>query len=80
MAGGPANTLVVGPWTHGGWACVGWRSSWGMSDFHLEDRECFFRKEIQFPFFEKYLKGREEGEPLPKAYVFETGSECLAEV
>ncbi len=28
----------------------------------------FFRKNIQFPFFEYYLKGK--GSPLPKAYVF----------
>ena len=35
----------------------------------------FFRSQIQFPFFEYYLKGR-NGAPLPKAYVFETGSMC----
>ena len=35
--------------------------------------DLFFRKEIQFPFFEHYLKGKPEP-ALPKAYVFETGS------
>ncbi len=32
----------------------------------------FFRAKIQFPFFEYYLKGK--GTVLPKAYVFETGT------
>ena len=32
----------------------------------------FFRKEIQFPFFEHYLKGK--GEAPPEAYMFETGT------
>ena len=32
----------------------------------------FFRRNIQFPFFEYYLKGK--GSPMPKAYVFETGT------
>ena len=71
VAGGPANTLVVGPWVHGGWAAqdgdrlgdVGFNSKTGV----------FFRKEIQFPFFEMYLKDK-KGKALPKAYVFETGS------
>jgi putative CocE/NonD family hydrolase len=33
----------------------------------------FFRDKIQFPFFEQYLKGKGT-EDLPKAYVFETGT------
>ena len=33
----------------------------------------YFRDNIQFPFFEKYLKGKGT-EDLPKAYVFETGT------
>jgi putative CocE/NonD family hydrolase len=33
----------------------------------------FYRAKIEYPFFEFYLKAR-NGEPLPKAYVFETGS------
>ncbi len=37
----------------------------------LQDRE-YFRANIQFPFFEHYLKGK--GEAQPKAVVFETGT------
>jgi putative CocE/NonD family hydrolase len=67
---GTANTLVVGPWVHGGWS----RSDGD----HLGDVKfnaktgAFFRASIQFPFFEHYLKGK--GEAPPEAYVFETGT------
>jgi uncharacterized protein len=33
----------------------------------------YFREKIQFPFFEAYLKGNGDAK-LPKAYVFETGT------
>jgi len=64
-------TLVEGPWVHGGWA--------GGAGDHLGDVQFgaktanYFRKHIQFPFFEHYLKGK--GEVLPKAIVFETGTD-----
>jgi putative CocE/NonD family hydrolase len=67
---GTPNSLVVGPWVHGGWA--------GGDGDHLGDVQFaaktgeFFRAHIQFPFFEYYLKGKGNG--LPKAYVFETGT------
>jgi len=67
---GATTTLVEGPWVHGGWA----RSNGdhlGDAQFNSKTAE-FFRKNIQFPFFEYYLKGK--GSPLPKAYVFETGT------
>jgi hypothetical protein len=67
---GTPNTLVVGPWVHGGWA----RSDGdhlGDVQFDAKTAE-FFRKQIQFPFFEYYLKGK--GSAMPKAYVFETGT------
>jgi uncharacterized protein len=64
-------TLVEGPWVHGGWA----RSEGdhlGDIQFNAKTAE-YFRKNIQFPFFEYYLKGK--GSPLPKAMVFETGTD-----
>ena len=63
-------TLVEGPWVHGGWA----RSDGS----HLGDIQfnantaAYFRSNVQFPFFEHYLKGK--GEAQPKAVVFETGT------
>ncbi len=67
---GIANTIVEGPWVHGGWA----RSDGdhlGDVQFNAKTAE-FFRRNIQFPFFEYYLKGK--GEPMPEAYMFETGA------
>ena len=67
---GTTTTLVEGPWVHGGWA----RSNGdhlGDAQFNAKTGE-FFRRNIQFPFFEYYLKGK--GSQMPKAYVFETGT------
>jgi putative CocE/NonD family hydrolase len=68
---GAVNTLVVGPWTHGGWS-GGDGDRLGDATFNSKTGP-FFRAQIQFPFFEKYLKGRDHA-ALPKAYVFETGT------
>jgi uncharacterized protein len=65
------NTLVEGPWVHGGWA-RGDGSHLGDIQFGAKTSD-YFRENIQFPFFEHYLKGK--GESLPKAIVFETGSD-----
>ncbi len=67
---GIQNSLVVGPWVHGGWASTD-GDHLGDIQFNAKTAE-FFRANIQFPFFEYYLKGK--GEALPKAYVFETGT------
>ncbi len=70
MNPGTVNTIVEGPWVHGGWA----RSDGdhlGDVTFNAKTGE-YFRKNIQFPFFEYYLKGK--GDTLPKAYTFETGT------
>ncbi|MDR3739236.1 MAG: CocE/NonD family hydrolase [Terracidiphilus sp.] len=63
-------TIVEGPWVHGGWA----RSDGdhlGDISFNAKTGD-YFRKNVQFPFFEHYLKGK--GAAQPKAVVFETGS------
>jgi hypothetical protein len=65
------NGLVEGPWVHGGWAHLD-GDHLGSVSFAAKTG-LYFRDNIQFPFFEKYLKGRET-EDLPKAYVFETGT------
>ncbi|MGP8186368.1 MAG: CocE/NonD family hydrolase [Terracidiphilus sp.] len=63
-------TLVEGPWVHGGWA-RGDGDRLGDVQFNAKTSE-YFRANIQFPFFEKYLKGK--GKTLPTAVVFETGT------
>jgi uncharacterized protein len=65
------NALVVGPWVHGGWARYEGKHL-GRVEFASDTGE-YYRKNIVFPFFEQNLKGNGEGK-LPKAYVFETGT------
>jgi putative CocE/NonD family hydrolase len=66
-----ADTLVEGPWVHGGWA-RGLGASLG--DIHFgSDTSVFFQQTIEAPFFAHYLKNA-AWTPLPKAYTFETGS------
>jgi putative CocE/NonD family hydrolase len=63
-------TLVEGPWVHGGWA-RGDGNHLGDISFNA-NTAAYFRTNIQFPFFEHYLKGK--GAAQPKAVVFETGA------
>jgi putative CocE/NonD family hydrolase len=63
-------TLVEGPWVHGGWA-HGDGDRLGDVQFNAKTGE-YFRSNVQFPFFEHYLKGK--GAAQPKAVVFETGT------
>ncbi len=66
------NHLVMGPWQHGGWA-HGAGDKLGDVSFHVKSAE-FFRDEIELPFFEYHLKGK-AADKLPKAWVFETGTD-----
>ena len=68
---GIANTLVVGPWAHGGWARAG-GDHLGSAYFGSNTAD-FFREQIELPFFKHHLKGGPDPK-LPEAYVFETGS------
>ena len=72
LSPGAANTLVMGPWRHGGWA-RGDGSSLGPIPFHSKTSE-YFRDHIEFPFFEYHLKGKGSGS-FPEAQVYETGSD-----
>jgi len=65
------NALVEGPWVHGGWGYLEGEHLGSVS--FAAKTAAYFRENIQFPFFEKYLKGK-EGSDSAKAYVFETGS------
>jgi uncharacterized protein len=65
------NALVVGPWVHGGWDDLN-GAYLGRVEFAADTGE-YYRSNILFPFFEQYLKGNGDAK-LPKAYVFETGT------
>ncbi|MAV38160.1 MAG: X-Pro dipeptidyl-peptidase, partial [Planctomycetaceae bacterium] len=65
------NTLVMGPWRHGGWA-RGEGSSFGDIPFNAKTSE-FYRDHIEFPFFQRHLYEIDD-DPHPEAWVFETGT------
>ncbi|MFO7769444.1 MAG: CocE/NonD family hydrolase [bacterium] len=65
------NVLVKGPWAHGGWH----RSAGDqLGDAYFEEQTSrFFLEQVEFPFFQHYLKGAPAPE-LAEATMFETGS------
>jgi hypothetical protein len=65
------NTLVMGPWRHGGWA-RGDGESFGDIPFNAKTSE-FYREHIEFPFFEQHLKDKDDAKH-PEAWVFEMGT------
>jgi putative CocE/NonD family hydrolase len=65
-----ANYLVIGPWQHGGWEGPG--SAMGDIPFGASTGETF-RNEIEFPFFEHYLKDV-GAPPKARAQIFLTGA------
>jgi putative CocE/NonD family hydrolase len=67
---GIKNTLVIGPWIHGGWARTD-GSFLGNISFDYKT-SLFYRDSIELPFFNYYLK--EKGSlNLPEAMMFMTG-------
>lgn len=67
------NTLVMGPWRHGGWA-RGDANTLGNLDFGSKTGE-FFRDQIELPFFTLHLKDKGKGKvEYPKAWLFQTGT------
>ncbi len=68
---GAANSLVMGPWSHGGWG-RGDGERLGQVRFDAKTAE-FYRENIELPFFEFHLKAKGTAK-LPEAYVFETGT------
>jgi putative CocE/NonD family hydrolase len=63
--------LVMGPWSHGGWRRYEGKSL-GSVQFGAKTGE-YFRKNIEFPFFEQHLKGV-PNKNASEVYAFETGS------
>jgi putative CocE/NonD family hydrolase len=71
MSPGATNILVMGPWRHGGWGRDD-GSKLGPVSFFSKTAE-FYREQIEFPFFQYYLKGKGSSS-FPEAWVFETGT------
>lgn len=66
------NTIVMGPWDHGGWAGESGKTI--HNDIYFGDSiSTFYQREIERNFFAFHLK--DEGQPnLPEAYMFDTGA------
>ncbi|MCF0056859.1 CocE/NonD family hydrolase [Dyadobacter sp. CY356] len=63
--------LVMGPWTHGGWASPSWKS---FADYQFgADLNQYYQNEIETKFFNFYLKDKGEFNQA-EVTVFETGS------
>ncbi|HAV35923.1 MAG TPA: X-Pro dipeptidyl-peptidase [Massilia sp.] len=69
---GIENRLVIGPWVHGGWA-RGDGARLGHVSFDSKTGD-YYRRQIEFPFFEQHLKGVKPARTLPEVTAFETGS------
>lgn len=65
------NALVMGPWSHGGWAG---KSGDRLGNIYFGSHTApFFQEHILLPFFNHHLKDKEDPH-LPEAYLFETGA------
>lgn len=68
---GIPNFLVMGPWYHGMWASPN-GTVFGDLDYG-QNTSKWFQDNVEFPFFEKYLRGQNVPPPA-EATVFETGT------
>ena len=69
---GITNMLVMGPWFHGGWG-RGDGDKIGNVSFHAKT-SVFYRENVELPFLKHFLKDDAKFD-LPKALVFETGTD-----
>jgi putative CocE/NonD family hydrolase len=67
---GISNTLMIGPWSHGGWQRTD-GSSLGDADFGFATSNTYL--DLSLAFFKHHLKGGDNPD-LPEALVFETGA------
>lgn len=67
------NTIVFGPWDHGGWSRS--RVATKVGNYYFGDSISLnFQKNIEAKFFNHFLKGDgSKNSGLPEAYVFDTG-------
>ncbi|MBU0472579.1 MAG: CocE/NonD family hydrolase [Bacteroidetes bacterium] len=65
------NILVMGPWSHGGWA-RGDGSTFGDDKFNSNTSE-YYQNNLELKFFQYYLKEKGDSN-FPEASIFETGT------
>ncbi|MBN8685534.1 MAG: CocE/NonD family hydrolase [Chitinophagales bacterium] len=69
---GAKNTIVMGPWAHGGWAGESGKTTHNHIYFG-DSISTFFQRNIERKFFGYYLKDQDTMN-LPEAYMFNTGN------
>lgn len=72
---GSENTLVMGPWSHGGWARTDGNRHGDVT--FGQKTSVHYREEIELPFFRRHLKGKGTSGAAgaaTEAFVFETGT------
>ena len=73
--------LIIGPWAHCAWRCEDKANTLGDMEFSEESTTEFYRNEIEFPFFDHYLRDAESsGETEYGTLVFFTGENCWREI
>ena len=64
-------TIAMGPWAHGRWRDGGKGNRLGDGFFGDEDLNAYYRDEVEFPFFDYYLRDRGEAPTID--HIFVTG-------
>ncbi len=67
------NKLVMGPWSHGGWAGRSTGEYLGNIRFGAKNSE-YYQNNIERPFFDRYLLGKKDAKYVNEANVFFTGA------
>lgn len=66
------NVLVVGPWDHGGWSRAD--GDWLGTAYFTQKTGDYYRRNIEIPFFNHYLKGSGDISKIKEVNLFDTGS------
>ena len=73
--------IVIGPWAHGAWRSNDDANRLGEVEFSPESMSEFYRKEVEFPFFEQKLRGvGDGGASTSGALIFFSGENCWREM
>ena len=71
---GTYNTIVMGPFRHGGWAAQDVVHTLHGDIYFGDSLETKFQRDVETPFFQHFLKGVGDGKTgLPEAFMFDTG-------
>lgn len=68
----PFNVLVIGPWDHGGWSRAD--GDWLGTAYFTEKTGEFYRKNLELPFFNYFLKDKDDISQLKEVNLFDTGA------